>query len=58
MQVLSTCESRMQILTYIWVRNCVEQILKIIILNFIHNIFDKKNKKGDIKFSTHEAYLE
>jgi hypothetical protein len=29
-----------------------------IILNFIHNIFKKENKKGDIKFSAHEAYLE
>ena len=58
MQVLSTRESRMQILTYIWVTNFVEKILKIIILNFIHNIFKKKNKKGDIKFSAHEAYLE
>jgi hypothetical protein len=58
MQVLSMCESRMQILTYNWVSNFVEQILKIIILNFIHNIFKKKNKKRDIKFSAHEAYLE
>ena len=58
MQVLSTRESRMQILTYNWVSNFVEQILKIIILNFIHNIFKKKKKKGDIKFSAHEAYLE
>jgi hypothetical protein len=48
----------MQILTYIWVSNFVEQILKIIILNFIHNIFKKKKKKGDIKFSAHDAYLE
>jgi hypothetical protein len=48
----------MQILTYNWVSNFVEQILKIIILNFIHNIFKKKNKKRDIKFSAHEAYLE
>ena len=58
MQVLSMCESRMQILTYNWVSNFVEQNLKIIILNFIHNIFKKKNKKRDIKFSAHEAYLE
>jgi hypothetical protein len=58
MQVLSTRESRMQILTYNWVSNFVEKILKIIILNFIHNIFKKTNKKGDIKFSAHEAYLE
>jgi hypothetical protein len=59
MQVLSTRESRMQILTYKWVSNFVEKILKIIILNFIHNIFKKKiDKKGDIKFSAHEAHLE
>jgi hypothetical protein len=58
MQVLSTCESRMQILTYNWVSNFGEEILKIIILNFIHNIFKKENKKRDIKFSAHEAYLE
>ena len=48
MQVLSTCESRMQILTYIWVSNFVEQILKIIILNFMHNIFKKKKEKKEI----------
>jgi len=58
MQVLSTCGSRMQILTYIWVTNFVGKILKIIILNYIHNILKKKKKKGDIKFSAHEAYLE
>jgi hypothetical protein len=46
----------MQILTYNWISNFVEQILKN------HNtelyIFKKENKKGDIKFSAHEAYLE
>ena len=56
MQVHSTCESKMQILTYNWISNFVEQILKN------HNtelyIFKKENKKGDIKFSAHEAYLE
>ena len=45
MQVLSTREDRMQIITYNWV-------------SFIHNIFKKENKKGDNKFSAHEAYLE
>ena len=35
----------MQILTYNWVSNFVEKILKIIILNFMHNIFKKQIKK-------------
>ena len=37
----------------------LKKILKIIILNFMHNIFKKQiDKKVDIKFSAHEACLE